>query len=86
MGESAVWEVVTDELNEQTERLAVAGGWLYRATLFDQGAPYDATRSDAVPVAVALCFVPCASPEPLPDDPEDDAPELDSAPEAGSGL
>lgn len=45
------WEGVSADGRAATDRAAVRGGWLYRATAYS---------SDADPIAVALCFVPDA--------------------------
>ncbi len=46
---SETWQEVTDEVMEETERLRVPGGWLYRTVIYN----------DAIePVAVAMCFQP----------------------------
>ena len=45
------WEPQSTDGRAATDRAAVKGGWLYRATAY---------ASDANPIAVALCFVPDA--------------------------
>jgi hypothetical protein len=46
---SESWQEVTDEIQEETERLRVPGGWLYRTVIYDE---------KIVPVAVSMCFQP----------------------------
>ena len=52
------WEGVSADGRAATDRAAVQGGWLYRATAYS---------SDANPIAVSLCFVPDAALAPLPE-------------------
>ena len=47
------WEPQSADGRAATDRAAVQGGWLYRATAYSD---------DADPIAVALCFVPEAAP------------------------
>ena len=49
---SLTWEPVSADGRAATDRAAVRGGWLYRATAYS---------GDADPIAVALCFVPEAA-------------------------
>lgn len=48
------WEVVTAEAGEETDRLRVPGGWLYRTSLF----PLNGEGGEDQPIAVAMCFQP----------------------------
>ena len=52
------WEGVSADGRAATDRAAVRGGWVYRATAYSLYAD---------PIAVSLCFVPDAGLAPLPD-------------------
>ena len=55
---TATWESVATDGRAATDRAAVPGGWLYRATAYS---------SDAEPIAVSICFVPDTALAPVPD-------------------
>ena len=58
------WSIVTDGDYETTWRMAVQGGWIYKAVSYNKATAGE-ELGDFVSAGVAMVFVPCPSPSDL---------------------